>query len=326
MSASDFMQPELATLLHEPPEGDGWLYEVKYDGYRMLARIRRNRARLLSRTGQDWTAKLAPVRQALEALKLGDAWLDGEIVVLTAAGDSSFQALQNAMTGGRGVVYFVFDILEWRGKDLRNLPLRERKRVLERVVPDLPDGTIRRSRHLQGNGREAYATACRLGMEGLIGKRLDAPYRPGRTLDWIKLKCRSRQEFVIGGYTEGKREGFGALLVGVYDDAGRLRYAGRVGTGFNAALLRDLLPRLRRLETRAPPFHDPPRPRGVVHWVKPQLVAEVTFTGWTRDGLVRQASFEGLRLDKKPRAVHHEHAIDLPGARGAIRKPLAADG
>jgi bifunctional non-homologous end joining protein LigD len=311
----DFIAPQLATLVSEAPTGSGWSYEVKYDGYRMLARCEGGKVRLVSRNGNDWTGRLAPLAAEMERLQMRDGWLDGEIVVPDERGLTSFQTLQRALDGrATGVVYTVFDLPWADGEDLRDLPLSERTARLAEWLPKLPPRrALRLSEHLTGSGDEAWRAACKLGLEGLIGKRLDAPYVSGRTDTWIKLKCRSGQEFVIGGYTEpaGTRHGFGALLVGTRAPDGGLDYAGRVGTGFDHDMLESLHRKLDALAVTKAPFRVPPKvPRSQrVHWVKAQLVAQVEFAEWTAEGLLRQASFQGLREDKDPRTAQRERPV-----------------
>ncbi|MGZ9030916.1 MAG: DNA ligase D [Burkholderiaceae bacterium] len=308
----DFIAPQLATLVSDAPSEPGWAFEVKYDGYRMLARCEGKDVRLVSRNGNDWTARLAPLAAAMARNKLGDCWLDGEIVVPEAHGRTSFQALQRALDGkATGIVYYVFDLLYAGGHDLRSLPLRERARQMKEWLASLPsDGPVRLSEHITGSGKQAWQAACELQLEGLIGKRLDAPYVSGRADTWIKLKCRSGQEFLIGGYTEpaGQRQGFGALLVGTRAADGGLEYAGRVGTGFDDKLLTQLRRRLDSLRVEKAPFRAPPKiARSTrVHWVRPALVAQVEYAEMTAEGLLRQASFQGLREDKDPRTVQRE--------------------
>ncbi|HET9023397.1 MAG TPA: DNA ligase D, partial [Burkholderiaceae bacterium] len=308
----DFVPPQLATLVAEAPSDAGWVYEVKYDGYRMLARCEGGHVRLVSRNGNDWTTRLAPLAAAMTRAALGDGWLDGEIVMPDASGRTSFQALQRALDGrGAGIVYYVFDLLHADGRDLRAFPLRERAAHLRRWLASLPgDSPVRLSEHIAGSGKQAWKAACDLGLEGLIGKRLDAPYVGGRSDTWIKLKCRAGQEFLIGGYTEpaGQRQGFGALLVGTRAEDGALDYAGRVGTGFDERTLAELRRKLDALRIDTSPFRDPPRiARSTrVHWVRPSLVAQVAFAEVTSEGLLRQASFQGLRADKDPRSVRRE--------------------
>ncbi len=311
----DFIAPQLATLVSDAPSGSGWAFEVKYDGYRMLARCENGEVRMISRNGNDWTRRLAPLVAELSNAKLGDGWLDGEIVVNDERGMTSFQALQRALDGrSTGILYFVFDLLWADGADLRDLPLRERSARLRQWLSHLSkNGAIRLSEHLTGSAKQAWKAACDLGLEGLIGKRLDAPYISGRSDTWIKLKCRSGQEFVIGGYTEpaGQRHSFGALLVGTRAPDGGLDYSGRVGTGFDDATLTSLHRKLDALEVDTAPFRVPPKiPRSSrVHWVRPSLVAQVEFAEWTDEGILRQASFQGLREDKDARTAQRERPV-----------------
>jgi bifunctional non-homologous end joining protein LigD len=294
------------------PDGDSWLHELKFDGYRILSRIADGEAHLFSRNAKDWTARLSEVARVAARLPVRQAWLDGEVVVLMPDGNPSFQALQNAFDG-RGdadISYYVFDLLYLDGYDLRPAPLLERKRLLSELLDTGKYEPLRYSDHVQGRGEQIYRQACRQGSEGIIAKRADGAYVAGRGRSWVKIKCGQRQEFVIAGYTDpsGSREAFGALLLGVYDKQGELRYAGRVGTGFNEQSLRQIHTKLRKREQAKPPFVDPPtgsEARGV-HWVKPDLVAEVKFAEWTHEGSVRQASFQGLREDKPPRSITRE--------------------
>ena len=308
-----FIAPQLATLVTAPPTSGKWVYEVKHDGYRMLSRIENGEARLFTRSGKDWTAKLPHLAAALAKLKLQGAWLDGEIVVPGSDGRSSFQALQNAFEAGRdaGIVYYVFDAPFLDGHDQTRLPLAERKKRLKRKVKF--SERIRLSEHLQGEASEVLAQACKLGLEGLIGKQADSVYMSGRSRSWIKLKCRQRQDFVIGGYTApgGSRTGFGALLVGLYDRAGKLQYAGKVGTGFDERLLQSMTRSLAALKKSDPSFENPPREKGAT-WVRPTLVAEVSYAEKTNDGILRQASFMGLREDMPAKSVGEERAQPPP--------------
>ncbi|OQW32286.1 MAG: hypothetical protein A4E19_19860 [Nitrospira sp. SG-bin1] len=317
----EWITPQLATLVSGAPEGDGWIHELKYDGYRMLCRIDRGAARLFSRNRRDWTEKLPEQRQAVARLPVENAWLDGELVALTPDGTMSFQALQNAFDRGREVrlLYYVFDLLFLNGEDLRSRPLHERKQRLAALLDGLPDnGPLRYGDHIRGQGRIVFETACRRGLEGVIAKQADSPYVAGRTKHWVKVKCHRRQEFVIGGFTDpsGSRRGFGALLLGVYEGGG-LTYVGRVGTGFSEERLSQLQRALRSRQQPKPAFVNPPtggEAKGV-HWVKPELVAEVRFAEWTQEGILRQASFVGLREDKAAGAIVRESADRVPASR-----------
>jgi bifunctional non-homologous end joining protein LigD len=308
----------LALLVKDPPSGDGWFHELKYDGYRIGCRIDDKHVTLLSRNGKDWTRQFPELVDAAKKLKLRSALLDGEVTVVLPNGLTSFQALQNAFGAARrNLVYFTFDLLHLDGEDIASLPLEERKRRLQRLLARPgKDALIRYSDHVQGSGAEFFAAACRQHAEGIVCKRCDAPYTPGRGRSWLKVKCIKRQELVIGGFTdpEGSRQGLGALLVGYYDAAGSLRYAGKVGTGFTNRGAQELRRQLEGLEQRACEFRD--RPAGklgrIAHWVKPSLVAEVAFTEWTADGKIRHPSFQGLRADKAARAVIREEPSDTP--------------
>ncbi len=301
---------QLATLVDTIPEGDEWLHEQKFDGYRILAHREGSRVALLSRRWKDWTDAFPAVAEAVAALPVRRAILDGEVAVVLPDGRTSFQALQNAF--GRpdaNVVYYVFDLLAKDGEDLRGLPLEERKRRLAALVAG-PRGVIRYSDHVVGGGARVFEHACRKGFEGIVSKRRDQPYLPGRGHAWLKIKCVQRQELVIGGFTEPERSrvGLGALLVG-YHDAGRLVYAGKVGTGYTQKMLLELRARLDRLVQPTSPF-EPEPPRAWTgarrRWVRPELVAEVAFGEWTADGRLRHPSFQGLRLDKRPAEVVRE--------------------
>ncbi|MBI2769512.1 MAG: DNA ligase D [Burkholderiales bacterium] len=309
----DTLQPQLATLVDAPP-GDPtqWIYEIKFDGYRMLARAERGRVKLFTRNGNDWTHKLPELEKQLKAMDLPDGWYDGEIIMPGERSPADFQALQGAFDSARtaDIVYYLFDVPFCAGHDLREVPLEQRRAVLQRIVERKPAPKVRFSAVFDAPPQDIVASACRLGLEGVVAKRRDSAYVNRRSSDWIKLKCGQRQEFVIGGYTDpkGSRTGIGSLLLGVHDKEGKLRYAGNVGTGFNERTLADLRSQLDDLPADKPAFApDPELPRGA-HWVKPELIAEVAFGEWTRTGRIRHSVFHGLRTDKKPKGITREEA------------------
>jgi bifunctional non-homologous end joining protein LigD len=313
--------PQLATLVDSPPSGDEWLHEIKYDGYRIGARVRNGRVSLYTRNGNDWTAAFPEVADAVGRLGLDDGLIDGEVAVVLPDGRTSFQALQNTAGGGhRGtLVYFVFDLLRLNRETLESRSLEERKALLKKLVGSRSTGRIRFSEHIAGNGAAFFSEACRAGLEGIVSKRRDQPYRGGRHGGWLKTKCVQRQEFVIGGFTnpQGMRAGIGALLIGYYE-GDRLVFCGKVGTGFTQKLALELRARLERIEQRTCPFSVPPAGSlgRNAHWVKPELVGEVEFTEWTSDGKIRHPSFQGLRSDKNPKEIRREY----PGTPSARRK------
>ncbi|MGO8917826.1 MAG: DNA ligase D [Stellaceae bacterium] len=320
--------PQLASAATDAPAGDDWLHEIKFDGYRMLARLKHGKVELRSRNDLDWTQKFPELAAALSRLPAREALLDGEIVHLTASGATSFSALQNDLSEGTtaGLVYMAFDLLFLDDWDLTGAALEERKAALAALLAVEASPLVRYSDHQLGKGPEFFAAACRLGLEGIVSKRRDAPYRSGRSAAWTKVKCGEREEFVVVGFTDaaGVRSGFGALLVGYHTPRGELVYAGRVGTGFTAKLLASLREQLDRLERKRPTVKLPDdlSARGI-HWVEPKLVAEVSFTEWTRDAIVRQASFVGIREDKSPADVV---LAPTPGRRASstAAQPAAA--
>jgi len=310
-----WVQPQLARLVTVVPSGDEWGHELKFDGYRMHARVDRGDVRLLTRTGLDWTGKYPAIAAALRTIPARQAYLDGELRGVRPDGVTSFALIQNAAErrGGAGLVYFVFDLLHLDGRNLMPLPLAGRKAGLAGLLERREDA-IRYSEHQVGQGPALHRHACKLGLEGIVSKRLDAGYSPDDRGLWRKTKCLNREEFVVIGWTdsEGRRPFIGALLLGYYDAGGRLVYAGRVGTGMRVDQLKDLFGRLQPLQTdRMPLDVAPPRSTRFgsplvlsrVHWVRPELVVEVKYLTWTEDGLLRQVVYEGVREDKPAREV-----------------------
>jgi bifunctional non-homologous end joining protein LigD len=306
-----FIKPQLATLVSEAPKGDQWLHELKFDGYRMLAHVQAGEVRFWSRNGKDWTEKFGNLIKVLKALPLKTAILDGEVVVVDQKGRSSFQRLQQSMSGGAVTfVYQVFDCIYLDGYSLVRTPLIDRKSVLKGLLaPDKSKGQLRYSDHVVGNGTQFFEQACEYGIEGIISKLADSPYESTRNKNWLKVKCNKRQEFVIAGYTPSKKgfPGFGSLILGVYDK-GKLIYAGRVGTGFSIKQRLDLQGKLDQIAQSTMPFAVKPKDPGLrdAHWAKPKLVGEVEFTEWTDEGSIRHPSFQGLRADKKATEVVRE--------------------
>ncbi len=311
------ISPELALLTSEPPKGDAWAHEAKLDGYRILARVDGEDVTLFTRKGNDWTDRMPWLADEVRALGVESAIFDGELVAMNDEGRSDFQLLQNALSEGAraSLAYYAFDLLFFDGADLRDEPLIDRKNKLEKLFAKKKKSPrIFYSSHTVGHGDEAFAQACKLGLEGIVSKKLDSRYEARRGPDWLKVKCTGRQELVIGGFTEprGSRSSLGALLVGARDvKKGSLRYAGKVGTGFSEKSLASLRESLTALETEQSPFDNPPRGHEAkgVHWVKPALVAEIEFTEMTRDGKLRHPTFRGLRDDKAAEEVVMERAV-----------------
>ena len=315
------IEPMKATLIDAPFDRDGWLFEIKWDGYRAIAEKSGDRVRLYSRNDKTMNEQFKPIVDALARLPF-DGVLDGEIVVLDKSGRADFQLLQNYLRSGKGsLVYYVFDILYYMGHDLMGLPLARRKAVLRQVLPALPH--LKLSDYVEEDGTGLFAAARQNGVEGIVAKDAKSPYRPGyRGREWLKVKATLTQEAVIGGFTRprGGRKGFGSLVLGAYEDGRRLAYIGHSGGGFTEGQLEELHARLQGLTVRESPFAAPPPASGTaVTWVEPRLVCEIEFSGWTDDGLMRQPVFLGLREDIDPADVRREipgHGPDGPAIVG----------
>lgn len=302
---------QLAKLVSTVPKGEDWLYELKYDGYRIMAYVEGNSVRLVTRNGNDYTERFQEVVHSLIEWAAGRAMiLDGEMVITDEAGKTDFQALQNYLKNHqtKNLTYIVFDLLALDGADLRGHRLIDRKKTLETLMKGAPIN-LHYSRHMRGNGKESFRAACEADMEGIVGKKADSVYRGTRNGDWIKLKCDTRQEFVIGGYTltDRKTSGISSLLLGIYEGE-ELVYAGRAGSGLSEADMKELEEEFTCLKKEESSFRPVPKPRSneKITWLKPLLVAEIKYAEWTNDNLLRQASFKGLRRDKNPREIKKE--------------------
>ncbi|MEN4919056.1 DNA ligase D [Achromobacter spanius] len=324
------LTPQLATrVAGGPRHAEDWLYEMKFDGYRLMVRIDGADVRVYTRNGHDWSAKLPHLAEAFRGLPAKWAWVDGEIVMLDRDGIPNFQALQNAFDGQRtqDIIFYAFDLPFIGGRDLRQEPLRVRRALLKQLMDTSKDDHLRYSESLDAPPGDLVASACKMGLEGIMAKRLSSAYVSRRADTWVKVKCARRQEFAIVGYTapKGARAGLGALLLAVNEPDGTLRYAGKVGTGFDDQTLISLQARLARIETDEKPVAGGAGGSGV-HWVKPELIAEVSFGEWTGGGHIRHSVFRGLRQDKPVRAISREKAVPVKDIEGgdSASKPAAA--
>ena len=322
MRMPEHISPMLATLVEEPFDHKEWLFETKWDGYRALAFVKKDTIKLMSRTRHSWNA-LFP--EFVEDLKKStqEVILDGEIVVLDEEGKSHFQLLQNFQKNRTGhLYYYVFDILYREGKDLRERPLIERKKILKQYLSKSSFSLVRFSDYIIGKGTSFFQQAKLAHLEGIIGKKMSSSYRSKRSCDWVKIKTSLQQEVVIGGYTKprGGRQHFGSLLVGVYNDKKELIYTGHVGGGFNTELLQQVYDRLKPLIQSKCPFQDMPKGNMPVTWVSPKLICEVSFAEWTHDNQMRQPIFHGLRIDKKPYQVKNEIFINISKGENLEKK------
>ncbi|MFI5334650.1 MAG: non-homologous end-joining DNA ligase [Chlamydiales bacterium] len=301
------ISPMLSKVAKTPFDRKGWIFEIKWDGVRAIT-YKNRKVKILSRKDQLYNTRFPSIASELKKLP-GSFIVDGEIVALDEKGKSNFQLLQNFLKNKQGVVYayYLFDILEYKGKDLTQLSLLKRKEILAGLLKKTRRDRVRLSEHINEKGKAFFRAAKKIGLEGIMAKRADSPYQFSRSSDWLKIKTIKRQETVIGGFTapKGGRSHFGALLLGVYE-GGKLVFVGHVGTGFTEQLLSEIYAKLKKIVVQRSPFATTPAANAPVTWVKPELVCDVSFYEWTQDGIMRQPVFKGLRDDKPPKEVVRE--------------------
>ena len=313
----DNISPQLATLVDKPPSGDNWLHEVKYDGYRLICHIDKE-VKFLTRGQQNWTKKFLSLAKEIEDWGLNKTILDGEVVALDDRNLPNFQALQNTLhpdkhptknlKASHALIYYVFDLLYYEGRNLSNMPLLARKALLRSIIEKYHPRFIKYSDHIIGSGEVVFKQACELSFEGIVSKAVNSPYSQKRTKTWLKSKCINRQEFLVCGYTRptGNRQYFGSLLLGYYDKNKKLCYAGHVGTGFNARALKNIFDLMNKHATSHSPFKKSVNEKNLGAWLSPKIVVEVEFLEWTSEGILRHPSFKGLREDKPPKKINLE--------------------
>lgn len=304
------INPQLATIVERPPEGKQWLHEIKFDGYRILCFINNGKVKLMTRSHQDWTKKFDYLVNYIQKLNLKDSILDGEVVVLDKKQHSNFQLLQNAINKNdtKEIIYYIFDLIYYDDNNLSEIPLKKRKELLYKIIPFKQNSCLRYSDHIIGNGEAIYKKSCQLGLEGVISKSVDSAYTQKRTRNWLKSKCKKRQEFVVGGFTKPKstRKYFGSLLLEIYTNEGNIKYCGHVGTGFNEETLELIWKMLQKKKASHSFFANKPPDIKNISWTNPEIIAEVEFTEWTREGILRHPSFKGVRTDKSPKKITQE--------------------